>query len=302
MPVVRWFDDGLLSVSDWHCAGDALGLGPAECAPTCEVSVGRVGSHAIRVVEGETVVERTQLLCLHAGEVFRPVRRVRGLERRTRIALTMESMRALLRDPRDREPRFRARTVPLTAAAVLAHHELLRHVQADSRDELAIHALALELVGHACRVAPVRAATLTPALRDALGAVQELLVRRHAERWTLPALAARVGLSPWHLSRSFRAHLGLGLHQYRVRLRLLSALDRLYDTRMPDLARIALEVGFCSHSHFTREFRAFFGVPPSRIGAGASEPSRPGPHAPPRSGRRSPSTRPRVQPSPRRAG
>jgi AraC-like DNA-binding protein len=267
MPQRPWFRGGSLSVVDWHCPGHALGIGPEESAPAWQVSIGRVGSHAIRAADGETVVEGTQLLCVNAGEVFRPVRRALGLERRTWIVLDADAMRDLVPDPDAHAPRFRARTVPLGARAALAHHELLRHVQADERDELAIHTLALELAGHACRAAtaprsPIRP---TPGVREAIHAVQELLARRYAEPLTLAALAAHVELSPWHLSRSFRAYAGLGLHQYRTRLRLLSALDRLRDARRPDLARIAFEVGFSSHSHLTREFRAFFGAPPSCV-------------------------------------
>jgi len=261
MPLNRWFDGGSLAVSDWHCPGQTLGTGPEESAPACEVSIGRAGSHAVRTVEGETVVEPTRLLCVNAGEVFRPVRRAPGLERRTRITLAADAMRDLVSG----EPRFLNRTAPLTARAALAHHQLLRHVHAANRDELAIHTLALELAGHACATPPGRAAPPTSAIRDAIQAVQELLARRYAEPLKLAALAAHVGLSPWHLSRSFRAHTGLGLHQYRTRLRLLSALDRIRDTRCPELARIAFEVGFSSHSHLTRAFQAFFRMPPSRV-------------------------------------
>jgi AraC-like DNA-binding protein len=265
MPLRRWFDDGSLTVSDWHCRGEALGTGPEECAPACEISIGRAGSHAIRTADGETVVECTQLLCVNAGEVFRSVRGALGLERRTRIALAPHVMRDLAGSG-DRESRFRCRTAPLTARGALAHHALLRHVQTDTRDELAIHTVALALLNQAWQPrSPGRAVPLTPSVREAVRAVQELLAHRHAEPLTLTALAAYVGLSPWHLSRSFRVHVGVGLHQYRTRLRLLSALERLGDSRRPDLARIAFDVGFSSHSHFTREFRAFFRLPPSRI-------------------------------------
>jgi AraC family transcriptional regulator len=268
MPLARWFDAGSLAVSDWHCPGDSAGVGPEEIVPVCEVSIGRAGSHAVRTAEGETVVERTQLLCMNAGDVFRPVRRALGLERRTTITLAAGAMRDLMDGACVREPRFRVRTAPLTARAAIAHHELLLHVQAAGRDELAIHTLALELAGHACHASrPRGAARPTSAIRDAIRAVQELLARRYAEPLTLAALAAHVGLSPWHLSRRFRVHTGLGLHKYRTRLRLLSALDRIRDARCPELARIAFDVGFSSHSHLTREFRAFFGVPPSRVAA-----------------------------------
>jgi len=263
MPQLRWFDSGSLAVVDWHCPGAALGAGVEECAATWEVSIGRAGSHAIRSREGELVVERTQLWCVNAGEVFRPVRRVLGLDRRTRIMLTADAMRDLVGEAC--APRFRARTTPLTAWGALAHDAMLRH--AADRDELAVHALALALAGHAVRAGAPLAERPAPSVRDAVRAVQELLVRRYAEPLTLAVLAAHAALSPWHLSRRFRAYVGLGIHQYRTRLRLLAALDQIRDARRPDLTRIAFEVGFSSHSHLTRAFRAFFRVPPSRIAA-----------------------------------
>ena len=265
VPLIRWFDGGSLAVADWSCPGAALGTGPEELVTASEVSIGRTGSHIVRTASGDTVVESTQLLCSNAGELFRPVRRALGPERRTRITFTTDTMRDLVADG-ECDPRFPGRTALLTARAALVHHALLRHVHAATRDDLAIHSLALELVGHGCRAgSPGGPVAPTPAVRDAIHAVQELLARRFAEPLTLAALAAHVGLSPWHLSRSFRAHTGVGVHRYRTRLRLLSALDRLRDVRRPGFARIAFEVGFSSHSHLTREFRAYFGVPPARV-------------------------------------
>ena len=71
MPLTRWFDGGSLSVCDWFCAGDAIGIGAEEHAAACEVSIGRTGSHALRTAGGETMVEPTHLLCINAGESFR---------------------------------------------------------------------------------------------------------------------------------------------------------------------------------------------------------------------------------------
>ena len=271
--MLRWFDGGSLTVSDWHCRGDAIGTGAEESLPACEVSLGRTGSHALRTAEGETLIEPTHLLCVNAGEPFRPVRRALGLDRRTRIALSHDAMRDLLGTDDD-APRFPVRTAPLSARVALRHHELLQHVQAPARDELAIHSVALELAGHAARATlPRGVARATASVRDAIHAAQELLARCYAEPLTLTALAAAVGLSPWHLSRTFRSHVGIGVHRYRTRLRLLAALDRLRDSRRPDLAGIALDVGFASHSHLTREFQAFFGAPPSRVATRGPQPS-----------------------------
>jgi AraC-like DNA-binding protein len=53
------------------------------------------------------------------------------------------------------------------------------------------------------------------------------------------------------------------LHAYRNDLRLRSSLEQLESGG--DLTRLALDLGYSSHSHFTSSFRVLFGVPPSAI-------------------------------------
>lgn len=264
-----------MAVSDWYCRGDVIGVGREEEAPTWELSIGRTGSHAVRTGEGELIVGPLHMLCVNAGDVFRPVRRALGLDRRTRISLDMSLLHELVPHRRGHAaPRFPRRTALLTPRTALLHHRLLLHTGVAERDELAVHALSLELAAHALGVndeRPLRTLSLSTApaashqLRDAIHAVQEILARRFAEPLTLTQLADTVALSPWHLSRSFRAQVGLGVHRYRTRLRLLAALERMRDELRPDLSRLAFEVGFSSHSHFTREVRGFLGTPPTRL-------------------------------------
>jgi AraC-like DNA-binding protein len=108
---------------------------------------------------------------------------------------------------------------------------------------------------------PVRAATALE--HRALAAdTRELLSVAFAEPLTLADIARRIGASPFHLARSFRATTGQTLHGYRERLRLREALRRLRDGE-EDLARLATDIGFASHSHFGDRFRLSFGVSPS---------------------------------------
>jgi AraC-like DNA-binding protein len=80
----------------------------------------------------------------------------------------------------------------------------------------------------------------------------------------LSTLARSLGASPFHLCRVFRATHGTTLHEYRLDLRLRLALERL-DDPSTDLSRLAFELGFSSHSHFTLTFRSRLGHPPSRL-------------------------------------
>ena len=91
-----------------------------------------------------------------------------------------------------------------------------------------------------------------------------LLSERFTEHLTLEELGRAVNVSPFHLARSFRRHTGYTLHEYRTHLRLKAALDRLV-LGDEDVAVIADDIGFSSHSHLTATFRRAFGVPPSCV-------------------------------------
>jgi AraC-like DNA-binding protein len=79
----------------------------------------------------------------------------------------------------------------------------------------------------------------------------------------LVEIASLVGLSPSHCARKFRRTEGLSLERFVNRRRLIKALDLLRNDSVP-LARVALDLGFCSQSHFTRLFSGQTGVTPAK--------------------------------------
>lgn len=81
---------------------------------------------------------------------------------------------------------------------------------------------------------------------------------------TLADIARAAGASPYHLARLFRRHVGLGLHAFRTELRLALALDALRDGAR-DLARLAVELGFAHHSHFSAVLARRLHAAPSRL-------------------------------------
>lgn len=81
---------------------------------------------------------------------------------------------------------------------------------------------------------------------------------------TLADIARATQCSPFHLARLFRTELGTSLRCYRERLRFAAAIERLADGEA-DLLRLALDLGFTSHSHFTANFRRALGVTPSTL-------------------------------------
>jgi AraC family transcriptional regulator len=105
------------------------------------------------------------------------------------------------------------------------------------------------------------AATRAAEIADA---TKRWMAPRAIERLTVARIARGVGCSVFHLCRSFRRATGLTLHAYREQLRLRLALERLGRGER-DLTRLALDLGYSSHSHFTAGFHATYGVPPSAM-------------------------------------
>lgn len=127
---------------------------------------------------------------------------------------------------------------------------------------------ASEIESRAFELLATVAPSTVPATRHnhvkAIRRVQELLSVHYAEPLPLSLLAREADLSPWQLSRSFRGVTGRSLHRYQNSLRLRAAVLRL-DEGETDLTTLALDLGFCDHSHFTSAFKREFGAPPSRI-------------------------------------
>jgi AraC-like DNA-binding protein len=71
---------------------------------------------------------------------------------------------------------------------------------------------------------------------------------------SLDWLASEAGISPFHLSRSFRRITGLSIQGYLRERRLKEACRLLAETRKP-LAEIAYDCGFSSQSRMTTVFR-----------------------------------------------
>jgi AraC-like DNA-binding protein len=80
----------------------------------------------------------------------------------------------------------------------------------------------------------------------------------------LPALAAQLGVSAHHLSRSFSAVTGHTVARHRMRLRTRSALERLAGGER-SLARLAADLGFADQSHLCRVIRAETGRSPAAL-------------------------------------
>jgi AraC-like DNA-binding protein len=169
---------------------------------------------------------------------------------------------------------FRFPSAPITSDIYLRQRMLFERVATGQPDgQLAIEEQALGIVAAVQRGAyrargidAVRDEPTGPRHRDLAARARAELARDLGEPLSLEALARRVEASPYHLSRVFHVVCGTTLHRHRQDLRLRAALERLRDGGA-DLSRIALDVGFSSHSHFSAAFRQAFGTTPSRARA-----------------------------------
>jgi AraC family L-rhamnose operon transcriptional activator RhaR len=96
-----------------------------------------------------------------------------------------------------------------------------------------------------------------PAVAEAL----RLLSGDIAQQWTLEELAAEVAVSPRHLSRLFRLHVGRSPIAHLSVLRAEAAATRLLQTD-ESAATVGARVGWEDPNYFARRFRSHFGVSP----------------------------------------
>ncbi len=96
----------------------------------------------------------------------------------------------------------------------------------------------------------------------------EARVRAHiqthlGEKLPLADLAAVAGVSTSHFAKAFHRSVGETPHRFLVRQRLKHARGLLCTNRgAMSLSEAAFQAGFSSQSHFTRCFRAWYGLTP----------------------------------------
>lgn len=81
------------------------------------------------------------------------------------------------------------------------------------------------------------------------------------DRWTLELAAQRLNVSSRTLARHFQRETGLQFSDWVRRARLMAALTRL--AQGETVLRVALDLGYDSHSAFSAMFRRILGVAPS---------------------------------------
>lgn len=134
---------------------------------------------------------------------------------------------------------------------------------------LVAEGLVLEILGVLARVHCEAADRREPRWMRAL---DEILRTEFDGRVTVNELAARVGVHPVHLSRTWRRFRGCSIGESVHKARIEAACQRLR-SGAASLADVALEVGFADQTHFSRIFKKITGLTPGTY-RGGFRPSR----------------------------
>ncbi len=268
------FSSSLLTISDWRCRPTEPAFGSEEESSGHVLVFPRTGVYVERRAGTKNVVaDPTRVLFFNAGETYRVAHPVSGGDDCTAIRFDDQALMefARLEDPLNCVP-FQLPSVGSTNAMVLILHRLRRNLLARRTHTLAVEEDATALLSEAREVEsqrrgrksePVRRDT-RKSHRDLVHASRILLSKRFREKLSLSDIARVVFSSPFHLARIFRRETGSSLHAYQNRLRLRAALNEIADGAR-DLTKLALELGFSSHAHFTYAFHRDFLASPSEI-------------------------------------
>jgi AraC-like DNA-binding protein len=163
---------------------------------------------------------------------------------------------------RDPAGQFSRRLAPPRAARLGA---LLRELQADDDDDALLNAGLAYLLLSAWR-AFLESEDLVTGV-DVHPAVETVarLLRADPEAGGLDALARTAGLSPSHLSRTFKAQTGVSITRFRNQRRLERFMALYGSGRRTTALAAALEAGFGSYAQFYRVLHAETGRSPTAL-------------------------------------
>jgi len=248
-------DGPLVRSADVACSAPRSAAGAVERSDAFELILPRRGVFVLHASGGTAVADAATALVLRPGDEYRVSHPVDGGDRCTALAFAPDVFEEAL--PARRAAAHVVLRSQTQLIATFTRARLAGGVSPLAAEEGAL--LLLASVAGDAGAAPPPAAP-SPRVEQ----VRELLAADPAAPWRLRDVAAAVHCSPFHLARQFRAATGETMARYVTRLRLALALDRIAGGE-EDLARLAHDVGFAHHSHFSARFRALFSLTPSQV-------------------------------------
>lgn len=251
-------------VADVRCTGGPEGFDVPEVERGHILVAARRGAFLRREGGTEVLVDGTVAYLTAPGLVGHFAHPVPGGD--TCTAITLDP--ALLASLAGGDPPAAHAALPMDAASELA----MRRLTALARRGDPAGSLTEQVIRFAAALLARRLPERIGSGRPATAAARQRVVSQARAalaadpRLGLVALGRVTGCSPHHLSRVFARLTGLTVSQYRNRLRVSLALERVAEGE-PDLAGLACDLGFADHAHLTRTVRAATGRTPSSLRA-----------------------------------
>jgi AraC-like DNA-binding protein len=252
------FDSPLLRITGIDCRHPRGGCGCERGEERTHLALLRRGGFGYHLRGAQYLGDPATALLYRAGDSYRISHPFDGGDACTCLEVAPEHEEELFGRPLRRDDAAR----PVSVAEQYRHGVLHAALSRGATDRLAIEEAASVLCQDILRRNAPAEATLSVAARRVARRAREALLADPADDAGLAALSTRVGCSPFHLARVFRRAHGLSLGEYRMRLRLALALERLA-AGADDLASLACELGFSHHSHFGAAFRRHVGLTPA---------------------------------------
>lgn len=279
------YGSSLLTVSGYCCQACRGGPAAEEQSGTNNIVLMRHGAFSKHLGRRTVTADVNQVVFFSKESTYRVSHPTDCGDRGTVFALSQSVLNDMIRelDPHiDDHPGqpFPFVTAPCSPRIFGLHREIaqrLDFVSEDFLNPLWADVTLLQLIAEVLETAFAsrdqhskrRARAGTAGHADRIEAAKVYLATRLGERVTLDDVASAVHTSPFHFARTFRQQAGIPIHRYLTHLRLRNSLERLA-RGADDIAVLALELGFSSHSHFAETFRREFGLTPSEIRRRAS--------------------------------
>jgi AraC family transcriptional regulator len=262
------FRGAFFHVDDWRCAGhDSPGRHEEWCADD-RIVITRRGVWQLQHARQIQTADPLHAILWPGQSGFRIHHPIGGADDCTVIRLTERGTRAMREclAPRDADQirdTFAHQSVALNQHNFALHWRLLLAARnPQTCDVLAIEDMAQTLLMEICQPKCTRAPPSKHSIRIAHQA-KEVIAKRFRDALSLSSIAETLGCSPFYVAHQFKRVFGTSVHQAQIQWRLRVGLSQVLDAPK-EIGRIAMDLGFASHSHFSDTFRAQFGCAPNQ--------------------------------------